>query len=261
MTLFSEFMAELVQSRREAGKRDPVWDYAGKMSGRILAKHIGLAVPRLLRPRPYCITRWGSPPEEPACVIKPVDGCNQRGVLPLVREKGGEWSSLLGDGIRPWSAWVKWMADERLRHRSGPAPFNGPFIQEELVASGAFLPHDWKFYVIHGRVAFVHQIQKFPTRRSSLYWSSFWTREWGRAGAVLQQGREVRELEPPKHPLELVEAAELVASKVAGPFVRVDLYDGAEGPIFGEITPHPSGGKDKFTPEWDRRLGELCTKP
>lgn len=53
------------------------------------------------------------------------------------------------------------------------------------------------------------------------------------------------------------EAASKVARHVPTPFVRVDLYEAQDGPVFGEITPIPAGGTSQFVPEWDERLGRL----
>lgn len=42
------------------------------------------------------------------------------------------------------------------------------------------------------------------------------------------------------------------------PFVRVDLYAGENGPLFGEMTFAPGAGLSKFFPaEYDFRLGAL----
>jgi hypothetical protein len=44
------------------------------------------------------------------------------------------------------------------------------------------------------------------------------------------------------HPDRLIEYAEKYATKANVDFVRVDLYEDDRGPVFGELTPHPSAG-------------------
>ena len=53
---------------------------------------------------------------------------------------------------------------------------------------------------------------------------------------------------------EMLRAAEVLAKGI--PFVRVDFYDVASKPIFGEMTFYPGAGFEEFTPEkWDTTLG------
>ncbi len=83
----------------------------------------------------------------------------------------------------------------------------------------------------------------------------FWSPELSELGPVRHQDRYEASLPAPRHPRDLVAAAERIARALPGPFVRVDLYDVPGGVAFGEITPRP-GGSQRFTPDLDRRLGE-----
>jgi hypothetical protein len=47
-----------------------------------------------------------------------------------------------------------------------------------------------------------------------------------------------------------------VASLIDSPFIRVDLYERGKDIVFGEVTPHPTGGTSYFIPEWDEKLGQ-----
>lgn len=255
MKLLSEYLAEHF-AKPPARRMSP--SAPGKLRGRDLARSVGVRVPEMIE-HPFGMLDWigvGMPEDRPF-VVKPVDGCNSRGVLPLAPCGDHVAKSLLGDGSRTWKGWYMWMEREIHRHADGPAPFSGPFIIEEMVGDGLALPHDFKCYCIQGRVAFIHQIAKFPTRDQGLYWASHLTREWEPAGRVLVQKKELRDLPPPLHPEAIVEAAEVIAAAYGGPFVRVDMFEDERGPVFGEITPRPSGGRDKFTPLWDERLGRM----
>jgi hypothetical protein len=63
----------------------------------------------------------------------------------------------------------------------------------------------------------------------------------------------------PKKPAcfeEMVRIAELLSNKE--PFVRVDLYEVAGKPIFGELTLHPGSGGEPFKPhQWDYTWGKF----
>lgn len=59
---------------------------------------------------------------------------------------------------------------------------------------------------------------------------------------------------------EMVELAEKLAEKL--PFARIDFYEIAEKPYFGEITFFPGSGMEEFTPEeWDYTLGSWMKLP
>lgn len=60
----------------------------------------------------------------------------------------------------------------------------------------------------------------------------------------------------PKNPEKLIQGFENVAELVDSPFVRVDLYARWSQVVFGEVTPHPTGGAQHFTPKWDRIFGQ-----
>jgi hypothetical protein len=64
---------------------------------------------------------------------------------------------------------------------------------------------------------------------------------------------------PPERPASLPQMIEIAERLSAGfDFVRVDLYDTADGVRFGEMTFHPASGYKGFTPpSFDRILGDL----
>jgi hypothetical protein len=66
-----------------------------------------------------------------------------------------------------------------------------------------------------------------------------------------------KSLPAPKHGAAIIEMSERLASHIDSPFIRIDLYEDVDGPVFGEIDPHPSGGARLFNDEWERRLGSL----
>ena len=267
---FTEHLARLIASRE--GADDPIWRYATKTGARGLARTLELELPEL-----YAMATLESWPEEPeewdAIVVKPTSASNSRGVLPLVRKDDGTWRSMFGDGgARPWEGWRKWSALERARHYElGVEPYSDSFLFEELVErrmdSGArLLPYDWKLYAIHGRVAWANQIDKTSSRNSKSYRTAHWWRTDAgliRGNRIIHQPRQPARLPAP--PLdrerELLEAADRMARflrmETGTPFVRLDFFVEPARVLFGEVTPHPSGGKEVYDDEADRILGNL----
>ncbi len=50
--------------------------------------------------------------------------------------------------------------------------------------------------------------------------------------------------------------ARALAAEAQVSFVRIDLYSTPDGPVFGEFTPVPNNGQERFTSAYDRLLGD-----
>jgi len=249
--LFSEFYARL---KAERPRTHPIWEHNSKLSGRALAERLGVRVPLLLQtagdPRDLKEPSW------PSVVVKPNDGCSARGVLVLVSDGHGGWLDLFTGRADTWDWWmVHLLGLGTGRYGEGVA---GPWLVEERIPgqlSPRCLPYDWKAYVIGGRVEFVAQF----SRRAGLGRRGGkdvcqWTRDWRMVTEGARTDYGVVPLPAPSFPNGLITAFEAIAQELPAVFVRVDCYEDAVGPVFGEITPAP-GGPQSFKPEWDERLG------
>jgi hypothetical protein len=119
-------------------------------------------------------------------------------------------------------------------------------VEELLVEEGQTSPLDYKFWVFHGKPAFVQiDFDRFTHHRRAFY-----TPAWERMNVVLrrEQGPEIAA------PAMLGEMLD-VASRLAGDldFVRVDLYSPVQlrRIYFGEMTIAPSAGWRGFGPTTD----------
>jgi TupA-like ATPgrasp len=244
---------------RDHSVRHPIWRANPKTAGRSLAASLGIPVPQLMAgPMP------GERLEQPDAdrfVVKPVEGHSGRGVYALVRDGERLWS-VLDDRPIGWNEIRDRLAEEAKAGRISSQVFVEELISADRPPGSSsredslpVLPFDWKCYCIGGRVEVVMQKDARGRRGNRGAQYKFWSREMTELGPVRHQDRYDASLPPPRHPWQLVEAAERVAQALPGPFVRVDLYDGHAGVVFGEITPHP-GGEQRFTPDLDRRLGE-----
>jgi hypothetical protein len=116
---------------------------------------------------------------------------------------------------------------------------------------------NWKVFAFFGEVGFVRQVDL----GKDCY--KMWSPDGHDLGKM--DGHSFpydSTLPPPKDFEALIGAAKAVSLSVMTPFVRVDLYESDKGLSLGEITLRPGSlWKHKylqtFTPEWDRKLGEM----
>ncbi|MGY1845554.1 ATP-grasp fold amidoligase family protein [Modestobacter sp. SYSU DS0875] len=126
-------------------------------------------------------------------------------------------------------------------------------LVEEFLGAGE-PPADVKLLVFGGRVRLVQvDTGRFGDHRRRLYtpdWTPVDVAEDVAPGPVTA---------PPASLDELTKVAEALGA--AFDFVRVDLYD-VDGEVwFGELTPYPGGGLDRFDPALDQVLGEWWQLP
>lgn len=250
----------LEQAMRERGPDHPIWEDNGKATGRELGTLCGLHVPEVFQGP--CSLRSMTPPEHDA-VIKPVQGCSGRGIRPLRWDGFGQYTNLFTGETMTWEAAVSSaMADKhaprnlKLLERGHPDAMRPPWLLEELILNESeALVCDWKAFVFGGCVEAVFQMVRTPGEKTKQV--KWWSRSWDDIGdiAPVKAWKYTPTLEGPHAPDRLTAAFEAVAGLVDSPFIRVDLYEQPGRVVFGEVTPHPTGGSVKFVPKWDRRFG------
>jgi len=125
---------------------------------------------------------------------------------------------------------------------------------EEFIGEDGVVPADHKFLVFGGRARLVQvDTGRFGEHRRRLY-----TPEW--SPIDVDEDVAPGQVTPPPASLdEMTKVAEALGA--AFDFIRVDLYD-VDGEVwFGELTPYPGGGLDRFDPALDRALGALWQLP
>lgn len=116
------------------------------------------------------------------------------------------------------------------------------------------IPRDFKVYVAGGEAHIIQVINRNGPKTS---WSnSFYSRDWEFIDQEVQTGyaRGPR-AEPPEKLDDLLAAADVLASDLQC-FYRLDFFMADRGPVFGEFTSYPFGGKG-FTPFGDRLMCDL----
>lgn len=171
-------------------------------------------------------------------VVKARHGCNQ---IHFVFEDTADWPRVRRDSAEwmksRYGAWLsEWLYGEIPRG----------LLVEPFVGDRATLPVDYKFFVFRGRVEYV---QVHFGRGAQHRWIVL-DRSWTRLSAPSDDPNPAR----PPSLTRMMAAAETLGQGFT--FVRVDLYDGASGPLFGEMTFYPGSGLDRFNPvSLDARMG------
>lgn len=172
-------------------------------------------------------------------VVKSRHGCNQ---YAFVFGDQPDWAPVR----RQTLDWMKqsyglWLDEWLYRH------IPRGIIVEPFIGEGRAVPIDYKFYVFGGRVEYV---QVHLDRGGRHRWILF-DRWWRRVSTPTSDADPLA----PKSLSDMVRAAEELGRGLD--FVRVDLYEVAGKPLFGEMTFYPGSGLDPFSPaSLDLVIGE-----
>lgn len=124
------------------------------------------------------------------------------------------------------------------------------FVEALVGKDQGYQPIDYKFNVVAGRVALV----VVTASRSTVRKTALFDRDWRRL-AVAQRGIDATlDIARPQSFSRMVEAAEALGGEFD--MIRVDFYEDAGEPVFGEFTIYPRSGLQQFDPPaFDRELG------
>ncbi|WP_083733928.1 ATP-grasp fold amidoligase family protein [Sphingopyxis sp. KK2] len=173
-------------------------------------------------------------------IIKARHGCNQYQVVTKAPDCD-RWQQIRRTARR-WqrNAYGRWL--DEWAYRNVPRGT----IAEPLLGGALPLPIDYKIYVFGGNAT---HVQVHLGRGARHRWILH-DRGW-------RQLVPAKDRPPPPPSLAaMLDAAEALAKDMA--FVRVDFYDIAGRPFFGEFCLYPGSGLDPFAADWiDLELGEL----
>lgn len=129
-------------------------------------------------------------------------------------------------------------------------------VEELLAGADGGIPDDYKFFIFHGRCAFVQVDSGRFGRRTQ----DFYRPDWGRVPMSGGPPWADPERARPAHLDEMIRLAEQLGESTD--FVRVDLYDVDGRIVFGELTSFPAGGDSPFNPaRYDTEFGRPWTVP
>lgn len=261
MYSYQKYLEEAIAER---GPDHPIWVENDKWHGRELGELAELYVPRIYQ-GPKSLRKMEQPNHD--VVIKPVNGCSSRGVRPLkylgTSESLGDYRDLFSGSVVTWDeAVVCALSDKHternlaLLGRNHPDAMRPPWLLEELILSPqGNLPDNWKAFCFGGEVMAIFQSRRQQDGTLRVRW---WDRDFKDIGDICpaKKWKYDRRLVRPYNPEDLIRGFEDVASLVDSPFIRVDLYERGTQVVYGEVTPHPTGGGSPFVPKWDAIFGQ-----
>lgn len=114
------------------------------------------------------------------------------------------------------------------------------------------LPLDYKFLVFGGKVRYI----QVDTGRKTAHRRCFYDSHWNRQQFALGYPLETSDVPVPGELDRMIQAAELLGNGFT--FIRVDMYEIENKPLFGELTFYPDSGREVFSPkDYDLKLGQL----
>ena len=179
-------------------------------------------------------------------VVKPTHGS---GWVQIVQDKGRLDQAKLVQTCNTWLVQNYYEITREWIYKD----ITARILVEELIDDGnGPAPNDYKLFVFGGRVEFILvTMGRFGVRAHMLL-----DRDWKPVDVIMAYSRCRRAVPPPPHLGQMIEAAERLSRGTN--FIRADFYDTPEKLFFGELTPTPGCGLDRFEPaSFDAHLGSL----
>ncbi|HEY6290142.1 MAG TPA: ATP-grasp fold amidoligase family protein [Terriglobia bacterium] len=123
------------------------------------------------------------------------------------------------------------------------------FLAEELIGAPVSAPTDYKFFVFEGDVAAI----QVDVNRHSFHQRRLYLPDW----SPLEVRSGVYTLPPVQPPPAGLDRMLAIAGELGSEFdfIRIDLYSVSGSIYFGEFTPYPGSGLERFVPtSFDRDL-------
>lgn len=224
----------------------PFWQrkLSNKWNSREFALKLGCAVPQLYwSGTAVDQLPFGDLPDR--YVVRVVVGHSRKGVLVLDR------------GVDLLTGERHDVASLRLeiRRRARGLPRRRILVEEFVPpepGSTARIPRDYKCYVFGDRIGAIQVMERGPQGFKVDAFDADWNRL-----PHLHRTNVAADVEPlPPACLEEIRSVARTLGSAFGSFVRVDLYAGPQGALFGEFTSTPSKGLG-WTDFADRHLGDL----
>lgn len=123
---------------------------------------------------------------------------------------------------------------------------------EPFIAFNLQMPTDFKFWVFKGKVEYIQVVTDREEERKITFYDPHWTRLPYDKGYPV----ESRDISAPRSLADMIAGAQTLAEGFE--FIRVDLYEVDDRPLFGELTFYPDAGLAEINPrEFAMRLREL----
>ena len=225
--------------QRFANKRNPIdpvpWELDDKETAYEHVKAAGYAVPRYAKTRSAAEALEVGESFGDRFVVKQPNRHSTKGIYVLEKIGDGRYLELLS---------LRILTVDDLKTDGAEPEY---WLAEECIDSGIEgkpLPLDYKIYAFRGKVTHVNQIDRnVSPPRMAMFDGAFIPLELGE-DFTIDENRWLPEHHViPKHAGAMLEMAASLSAGLNTRFVKVDCYDGPDGPVFGEFT-FASGGDD-----------------
>lgn len=235
---------------RDLGTKDPAYLIDAKDDAHAWARELGFRTARMYAVLPSVeVVDWAGLPDEVA--LKPARATSGAGVH-LLRREGDRWRELgSGRSLSPDDI----VAGYRRLERAGSV--SPEVLLEELVVDPTCPddpPIDYKVMTFYGEVGLIEVKRRRRGARGGC-WKVF-DSSWRSLKNPFNDYVTDESISPPVHADGILDLASRVSLAVPRPYLRIDLYEDAAGPLLGEVTPEPGGDLD-IRPDVDAHLGAL----
>lgn len=194
-------------------------------------------------------------------VIKPLGGHSSRGVYLLTRDgKGGYDCTMTGRHYAGDADVVAHFNHVRMRQPVADRITEKVIVETLIQDSFGFdVPLDYKVYAFATAAPMVMQ-RYAPIHLPKEQWAfEFYSRDGIALGPIRLETAGNRDgiLKAPDGLEAIFQAAEHLVAAARVSFVRIDMYDTPDGPVFGEFTPVPNNAQEGFVAGYDTLLGEI----
>ncbi|WP_147917986.1 ATP-grasp domain-containing protein [Ruania zhangjianzhongii] len=241
-----------ISVRYDGSAQTPLMQIPYKLRNYRLAQSHGIAVPEILAvwESAAAVRDLGHLPAQ--FVLKSDGGAGSSGVF-LLERTGTDGYTMLGTtstfSEHELTSHLASLDSRRVRP---------PFFVEAFLNTGPStgpIPEDVKIYASHGRILQVMLRRVGKHGAPSTIRTRFVDAEGEDLGSVALDRTGDDTIPLPQWLPEMVATARHLSRAIGVPFCRVDLYDGVDGPILGEITRAP-GGTQRYSEDHDRWMGE-----
>ena len=130
-------------------------------------------------------------------------------------------------------------------------------VEKFMKQEGREILNDYKFFCFNGEPKFIQVDLERNVDNYRCYYDTKWIKQ------PFYTERNKPYVDEVKRPVCLDEMVEIAKKLSDGfPFVRIDLYDVNDRPVFGEMTFYPADGRKEFVPdEYNYIIGDMLTLP
>lgn len=231
-----------------------------KLYGRNFVESIGGPLPRLYATY-ESVADFDLASLPDTFVLKPTFSSSSYGVMVLERKGDGYYDHLRRRDL----------TDEQIASEQIALAEKHPTAKHRWLVEGRVMdvhnnpvPDDYKFFTFQGEIGLIHRTIRDPHKNRHAFFDGEFNPIDDPDDLLVVPNRKLIEkvVEPrPEKWQSMLNVAKRISVAVPSPFARIDMYETADGPVFGEFTLVPGTfyyeDREVMMPELSYRLGYL----